>query len=441
MRINEMAPRAALAAPLYRRLPFGPSGMAREDVARNQRARLCAAMIESVSERGYERTAVAHVIALAGVSRRSFYELFAGKEHCFLATHDAILARERRRVIDAWQRERAWASRLHGACDVLLGDLATQPKAFQLLLVDSLDAGAGARERMQLSGLVFERLLAGAFGAAPDRARHSPHARRAIVAGVREAVRKRMLAGREHELPALTAEILAWIACHRLPGARLGALRSASASAPAPATPAFLQGGDDRTLALGALVSLTLEQGYAALSDARIARVAGTSTGCFHRHFIDKQACFLAVLDELGREALCRARGPFESASSWPQAVERAICELLQYLLAHRALLRLAFVNVFEVGASAAGRLTRPVDGVAELLTSAAPGGVRGSAFSREALAGAIWASIGAHLGSRSSSNLPRLAGELTFMVLAPQIGAEAAVEQIQAVRRPTPAA
>jgi hypothetical protein len=65
---------------------------------------------------------------------------------------------------------------------------------------------------------------------------------------------------------------------------------------------------------------------------------------------------------------------------------------------------------------------------------------VRGSAFSREALAGAIWASIGAHLGSRSSSALPRLAGELTFMVLAPQIGAEAAVEQIQAARGPMPA-
>jgi AcrR family transcriptional regulator len=441
MGINEMAPPAARAAPLYRRLPFGPSGMAPADVARNQRARLCGAMIESVSERGYERTTVAHVIALAGVSRRSFYELFPGKERCFLATHDAILARERRRVIDAWQRERAWASRLHGACDVLLGDLATQRKAFHLLLVDSLDAVAGARERMQLSGLVFERLLAGAFGAAPDRARHSPLARRAIVGGVREALRKRMLEGREHELPALSAEVLAWIDCHRLPGARLGALCSPRGWAPAPATPAFLRGGDDRTLALGALISLTLEQGYAALSDAGIARLAGISNGRFHRHFIDKQACFLAVLDELGQEALCRARSVFESASSWPQAVERAIWELLRYLLAHRALLRLAFVNVFEVGAPAAGRLTRPVDGVAELLTRGAPGALRGCAFSREALAGAIWASIGAHMGSRSASSHPRLAGELTFIVLAPQIGAEVAVEQIQAARRPTPAA
>src|SRR3954471_8359057 len=116
-------------APLYRRLPHGPSGMAREEVERNQRSRLYGAMIEAVSRAGYERTTVAHVIALAGVSRRSFYELFPGKERCFLATHDAILARERRRVIDAWQRERAWASRLHGACDVLLGDLARQRKA------------------------------------------------------------------------------------------------------------------------------------------------------------------------------------------------------------------------------------------------------------------------------------------------------------------------
>ncbi len=55
--------------PLYKRLPHGPHGLGREAVARHQRARLYGGMVESVYQRGYAGTSVAHVIALAGVSR------------------------------------------------------------------------------------------------------------------------------------------------------------------------------------------------------------------------------------------------------------------------------------------------------------------------------------------------------------------------------------
>src|ERR1700758_4135239 len=115
-------------APMYRRLPHGPSGMAREEVARNQRNRLCGAMIEAVARNGYERTTVAHVIALAGVSRRAFYELFANKEDCFLGTYDAVVAQHRRRVLQAWISERGWENRLHASCSALIGGLARAPK-------------------------------------------------------------------------------------------------------------------------------------------------------------------------------------------------------------------------------------------------------------------------------------------------------------------------
>ncbi len=153
---------------MYDRLPHGPSGMEREEVARNQRTRLYGGMIESVSQRGYHATTVAHVIALAGVSRRAFYELFANKEECFLATYDIIVARARKRVFDAWTEERGWANRLHAGCKALLDDVAAQPKGPRLVLVDSLGVGPAARGRMQLAGLAFERLVAGALQAAPD---------------------------------------------------------------------------------------------------------------------------------------------------------------------------------------------------------------------------------------------------------------------------------
>jgi AcrR family transcriptional regulator len=64
-------------------------------------------MVESVYQRGYAGTSVAHVIALAGVSRRAFYEQFSNKEDCFLATYDALVAESRKRVLKAWMAERA----------------------------------------------------------------------------------------------------------------------------------------------------------------------------------------------------------------------------------------------------------------------------------------------------------------------------------------------
>src|ERR1700677_1921610 len=145
-------------APLYRRLPHGPSGMDREDVARNQRPRLYGAMIEAISQRGYQATTVAHVIGLAGVSRRAFYELFPNKEECFLATYDIVVARARKRAVDAWVSERGWANRLHAACKALLDDAAENPNGPRLVLVDSLGVGPSSRDRMQLGGFAFERL-------------------------------------------------------------------------------------------------------------------------------------------------------------------------------------------------------------------------------------------------------------------------------------------
>ena len=60
----------------------------------HQRARIHGAMIEAVAQHGYESTSVKQVIGLAGVSRRSFYEQFANKEECFLATFDLVVRRE-----------------------------------------------------------------------------------------------------------------------------------------------------------------------------------------------------------------------------------------------------------------------------------------------------------------------------------------------------------
>jgi AcrR family transcriptional regulator len=412
--------------------------MDREDVARNQRARLYGAMIESIAQRGYQATTVAHVIGLAGVSRRAFYELFSNKEACFLATYDIVVARARKRVVDAWVGERGWANRLHAACKALLDEVADSPRGPRLVLVDSLGVGPKARERMQLASFTFERLIASAFQLAPDGVGFSRLTSRGVVGGVRHVVFTRMLDGRERELYTLTDEVLDWIESYRTPAAaRLGLLGLAPNTRVPPTPAAFLARDDKRARVLGSVVHLTLDEGYSRLTDPQIAQFAGMSTEAFHKQFPNKEACFLAVLDEFVAEALDSVRGSFESAASWPEGVYRAMAAFIDYLVAHQALLRIAFIDVFEVGPGMIGRMTRSIEGFTKLLSESGPTPRRGPEVAQEAVTGAMWAIISSYVANDRLARLPCLVDHLAFIVLAPYTGPKAAVEAIQAARKP----
>jgi AcrR family transcriptional regulator len=178
------AARPGELAPLYERLPHGPHGLDRGQVASHQRARLYGGMVESVYRRGYAGTSVAHVIALAGVSRRAFYEQFSNKEDCFLATYDALVAESRKRVLKAWMSERGWANRLHSACTAFLHGIAADPRGAHLVLIGSTDIGPRGYERMRRTATAFERVVATGFALTPDRIQLPPLAPRAIVGGV-----------------------------------------------------------------------------------------------------------------------------------------------------------------------------------------------------------------------------------------------------------------
>jgi AcrR family transcriptional regulator len=397
-------------------------------------------MIEAVHERGYPQTTVAHVIALAGVSRRAFYEQFGNKEACFLATYDIVVARARKLVLDAWGRERGWANRLHGACKALLDDVADQPKGPRLVLVDSLGIGPKARERMSLAATTFERVIATAFQADPNGEELSPLTVRAIVAGIRHVAFTRMYERREKELYTLADELLDWIESYRSPVAkRLNVSGLVYPDQVEPQAAMFLANDDRRSRALSALVHLTLDERYAELSDPQIAQFAGISTEAFHKLFANKEACFLAVLDEFVAEAMEVVKRSIEPASSWPEAVHLAVGALVEYFAAHEALSRLAFIEIFDVGPGMVGRMTRSIEDFTKLLDELGPEARRGPLVTREAITGAIWGIVSAYASHDRVRQLPRLTDQLTFLVLAPYIGPKPAMETIEAARRPLP--
>jgi AcrR family transcriptional regulator len=112
-----------------------------------QRARILAAMTEVCVQRGVANVTVAHVVERAGVSRRTFYEIFEDREDCFLAAFDEGIARASRYVLDAYDPDARWAERIRSALTALLHFLDVERGVGRLLIVGSLGAGTPALER------------------------------------------------------------------------------------------------------------------------------------------------------------------------------------------------------------------------------------------------------------------------------------------------------
>lgn len=112
-----------------------------------QRARMLAAAMEVSAEYGAANITVAHIVARSGVSRRTFYEVFADREDCFLAAFDEALERATRHVRAVYDSHAGWADRIRASLLALLSFFEDEPFAARLLLVESLGAGPKALQR------------------------------------------------------------------------------------------------------------------------------------------------------------------------------------------------------------------------------------------------------------------------------------------------------
>lgn len=126
-----------------------PHDLGRERVNEIQRARMLAAMVEESAKRGAGNVTVAHIVTRAGVSRRTFYELFGGREDCFLGAFDEGVGRAFRYVLDRYDPQARWVERVRTALTGLLAFLDADRGTGQLLIVGSLGAGAKALARRQ----------------------------------------------------------------------------------------------------------------------------------------------------------------------------------------------------------------------------------------------------------------------------------------------------
>jgi AcrR family transcriptional regulator/DNA-binding MarR family transcriptional regulator len=110
-------------------------------VSELQRSRLLDAAFAVVAEEGYRRMTVRRVSDRAGVSNKTFYDLFGDREECFLAAFELALERLTECVVVAWVGEREWTARVRASLGALLRILDGEMALRRLVFVEALGAG------------------------------------------------------------------------------------------------------------------------------------------------------------------------------------------------------------------------------------------------------------------------------------------------------------
>jgi len=124
-----------------------------------QRRRLLLALVEVLAEHGLENASVGRICKRAGVSRRTFYEIFDDRDECLLAAFDAAVDRLAVPVLAAYrgpgatrqkrgaQKPQAWRERIRAALIALLEQFDSEPDLARMCVVETLKAGPRVAER------------------------------------------------------------------------------------------------------------------------------------------------------------------------------------------------------------------------------------------------------------------------------------------------------
>jgi AcrR family transcriptional regulator len=430
--------KAPQVAPLYKRLPHGPHRLQRDEVVLNQRARIHGALIEAVAHDGYEGTSVKQVIGLAGVSRRSFYEQFANKEDCFLVTFDVIVKRDLQQIRQAYlaaggsleQRMRAAFERFANAAEA-------DRKATILIVLEAQRAGVAGVLHLRKATGACEQMLGRGFAESPGATPLPSPIVRGIAGGLHGIAATFLRKTRATRGIDLAEEMLCWTLLFQTPAAehlaeRMAAgvtarMREISSTYGRGLHGAEAPSRDEYTRLLQAMLRLVTREDYHALTAPQIAEEANVSIDAFCERFVDKDECYLAAIDMIGDELLTIAADPELVSEDWPRAVRRVLAELMRYLANHPLQTRTLAQEAFFAGSDAFERIVDLALSIATLLTEGAPTQAQ-NALVTEAVAGAIWHTVRCQVAGGRIELLAAVSDHLSYVVLAPFIGAEAAV-------------
>jgi AcrR family transcriptional regulator len=189
------------------RPPPGRQRLSREFIVRHQRARIVTALAEETMTRGYRAVTVADIVRRAGIARNTFYDNFASKEDCFLATQDYAVEESLQRVVEAAAEPEGWEARLVAGLGAFLKYVSDEPALARTCIVEALSAGPAAQERYEQSLQAFVPLLR-------KGREYSPHGddlpdtlEEALVGGIFWVIYQRIVLGEAEQIEALLPDL------------------------------------------------------------------------------------------------------------------------------------------------------------------------------------------------------------------------------------------
>jgi AcrR family transcriptional regulator len=171
------------------------------------RRRLLDAMIETVAQRGYDRTTVSRVLSSADLQEAVFSEHFHDKHDCFSQATDDLIGRVELAALEQFQRDAPWHERVRLGLESLLWALARDPDGARVVLVEMLSAGPAACERQRSALALFASLIEQGRAHCPDGEHLPAQTSEAIVGGIASILHRRVLQASTAELPALHADL------------------------------------------------------------------------------------------------------------------------------------------------------------------------------------------------------------------------------------------
>lgn len=165
-------------------------------------------MAEVVAAVGYEEASVERVLERAGMSRRTFYELFTDREDCFLAAYDEAMRAVLKLVTDAYLGCEMPERRIEAGLEAFLRFWAEDPAVARMCVVEVFAAGARARERRAEFMARFAALMEHGLGELRGDTQLDRLAAQALVGGVNEVIYGPIDRGEVAKLPELAAEIV-----------------------------------------------------------------------------------------------------------------------------------------------------------------------------------------------------------------------------------------
>jgi AcrR family transcriptional regulator len=413
-------------------------------------------MIDAIGENGYHATRVADVTARAGVSSRTFYEVFANKEECFLTTYDQIAAAVLRRLEQAYRDADGWPAAPEAAIRALFEAAIANPAAARLSLLEVNAVGPAGIERREASVAHYEDFIRDALKRDADQEPIPDAVLKAVVGGLIRVLHSRVLGGQRAKLLALVPDLVAWATSYyptpRLvcPEPRNDRDKESTAldGGRAPGTLAphprmigrrGLPRGDQnvsrsfvvhsqRERILDAVANITAAEGYAALNVERIAEEAAVSLAAFYEYFVDKEDAFLVTYEVGHAKGLAIAERAYFAESDWRFGVRAGIAALFEFLASEPAFAHIALIDTMIATPLTAERSNVGVSSFARMLVPGrdeAPGQSARPPVTIEAIAGGVFELCLHH----TIGEVPELTVAATYIALAPFTGSDEAAK------------